>query len=227
MQALYRKITFKTTAIMKKHIYTEAEKAEIIRLYPHRPTNEIALLLGIPVASVYSLADRLGIKKSPAYLKRLRSEMSRRLADSGAAHRFSKGQVPANKGKKMSTEVYAKVSATMFKKGHMPGNTLYDGAESIRNDKNGHQYIWVRVSLGKWVPKHVLLWQQSHGPVPKGHNIVFRDGNTLNCTPENLECISNAELMQRNSLHNLPEEVKELIYLKGRLSRAINESNNQ
>ena len=85
----------------------------------------------------------------------------------------------------------------------------------------------MRISLGKWIPKHVLLWQQAHGPVPKGYNIVFRDGNTLNCTLENLECISNAELMQRNSLHNLPEEVKELVYLKGRLSRAINESNNQ
>ena len=212
---------------MKKHIYTEAEKTEITRLYPHCSTKEIARLFGISAASVYNLADLLGLKKSPEYLKKLRSEMSRQLADSGTAHRFPKGHVPANKGRKMNAGVYAKVSATMFKKGHMPDNTLYDGAESIRKDKNGHRYVYVRISLGKWIPKHVLLWQQAHGPVPKGYNIVFRDGNTLNCTLENLECISNAELMQRNSLHNLPEEVKELVYLKGRLSRAINESNNQ
>lgn len=212
---------------MKKHIYTEDEKAEITRLYPHRPTKEIARLLGISTASVYNLAGCLRLKKSPEYLKKLRVEMSKKLADSGTVHRFSKGHVPANKGRKMNAEVYAKTSVTMFKKGHMPDNTLYDGAESIRNDKNGHQYIWVRISLGKWVPKHVLLWQQIHGPIPKGYNIVFRDGNTLNCTPGNLECISNAELMQRNTLHNLPEEVKELVYLKSRLSRAINESNNQ
>lgn len=62
--------------------------------------------------------------------------MSRQLADSGTAHRFPKGHVPANKGRKMNAGVYAKVSATMFKKGHMPDNTLYDGAESIRKDKN-------------------------------------------------------------------------------------------
>ena len=44
---------------MKKHIYTEAEKTEITRLYPHRPTKEIARLFGISAASVYNLADRL------------------------------------------------------------------------------------------------------------------------------------------------------------------------
>lgn len=113
---------------MKKHIYTEAEKTEITRLYPHCSTKEIARLFGISAASVYNLADRLGLKKSPEYLKKLWSEMSRQLADSGTAHRFSKGHVPANKGRKMNAGVYVKVSATMFKKGHMPDNTLYDGA---------------------------------------------------------------------------------------------------
>ena len=119
---------------MKKHIYTEGEKAEITRLYPHYSTKEIARFLGMPVTSVYNIANRLGLKKSPEYLKVLRIEMSRQLADSGTAHRFPKGHVPVNKGRKMNAGVYAKVSATMFKKGHMPGNTLYDGAESIRND---------------------------------------------------------------------------------------------
>ena len=74
------------------------------------------------------------------------------------------------------------------------------------------------------MPKHILIWKQANGPVPDGHNIVFRDGDTQNCVLENLECISNAELMHRNTLHNLPEEVQELIHLKSRLTRAINET---
>ena len=82
---------------MKKHIYTEDEKAEITRLYPHHPTKEVARFLGMPVTSVYNIANRLGLKKSPEYLKVLRNEMSRQLADSGTAHRFPKGHVPANK----------------------------------------------------------------------------------------------------------------------------------
>lgn len=35
---------------------------------------------------------------------------------SGLTGRFCKGHVPANKGKKMSAEVYAKAKATMFQK---------------------------------------------------------------------------------------------------------------
>ena len=66
---------------MKKHIYTEGEKAEITRLYPHCSTKEIARFLGMPVTSVYNIANRLGLKKSPEYLKVLRNEMSRQLAD--------------------------------------------------------------------------------------------------------------------------------------------------
>lgn len=53
---------------MKKHIYTEAEKTEITRLYPHCSTKEIARLFGISAASVYNLADRLGLKKSPEHV---------------------------------------------------------------------------------------------------------------------------------------------------------------
>ena len=92
---------------MKKHIYTEDEKTEITRLYPHHPTKEVARFLGMPVTSVYNIANRLGLKKSPEYLKVLRNEMSRQLADSGTAHRFPKGHVPANKGRKMNAGVYA------------------------------------------------------------------------------------------------------------------------
>lgn len=212
---------------MKKHNFSEAEKADVIRLYPHRPTKEIAQLIGVSASSIYNLADRLGLKKSTEYMTLMQRDLSRKLAENGMMHRFPKGHTPRNKGKKMDAEVYAKVSATMFKKGNLPCNMLHDGAETIRKDKSGRQYIWVRVSLGKWISKHTLLWEQAYGPVPEGHNVIFRDGNTLNCTLGNLECISNAGLMQRNSMHNLPEEVKELVYLKGRLSRAINESNNQ
>ena len=62
----------------------------------------------------------------------------------------------------------------------------------------------------------------ANGQVPDGYNIIFRDGNTLNCVLENLECISDSELMRRNTIHNLPVEVQELIHLKAQLTRAIN-----
>jgi hypothetical protein len=52
--------------------------------------------------------------------------------------------------------------------------------------------------------------------------VVFKDGNQLNCIIENLECISNAELMQRNTIHRFPAELKSTIRLVNKLKRNIN-----
>lgn len=212
---------------MKKHLLSSEDRTTIEKLYPHHSTRSIAERLGLSERTVYNWAYNLGLKKSPEYMKNTLSRLARNLQESGKAHRFKKGDAPANKGRKMDASLYAKCSRTMFKAGHLPANTLHDGAETIRNDKNGHQYYWVRITLGKWMPKHIKLWQDANGPIPKGYNVVFRDGNTLNCVLENLECISNAELMTRNTLHNLPDDVKELVYLKGRLSRVIYKATNK
>lgn len=52
---------------------------------------------------------------------------------------------------------------------------------------------------GKFRHYHRYLWEQAYGKVPKGYNIVFKDGNTLNCVLENLECITDREIQLRNS----------------------------
>lgn len=58
--------------------------------------------------------------------------------------------------------------------------------------------------------------------------IVFKDNNSLNCTIENLECISNPELMKRNSfLNKYPKDLQELIRAKGSLTRQINKIKNK
>ena len=41
-------------------------------------------------------------------------------------------------------------------------------------------------------------------------------------TIDRVELITRAELMRRNTRHNLPEEIKELVILKYRITRAIN-----
>ena len=72
--------------------------------------------------------------------------------------------------------------------------------------------------------KHRILWEQHHGPIPKGVNIVFIDGNTDNIVIENLRAESMAEKFNRCcSIHtNLPPELRELVQLKGALARQIN-----
>jgi len=52
---------------------------------------------------------------------------------------------------------------------------------------------------GKFRHYHRYLWEQANGKVPKGYNVVFKDGDTMNCVLENLECISDREIQLRNS----------------------------
>jgi hypothetical protein len=139
--------------------------------------------------------------------------------------RIKKGHVPANKGKKMDPATREKVKHTWFKKGHVPANALEDGAITIRHDHPertwGKPYKYIRISLAEWKPLHRHLWEEANGPIPEGMNIVFKDGDTLNCELNNLEMIDNAENMLRNTIHNYPEEIKTNIRLTNKLQRKI------
>ncbi len=104
--------------------------------------------------------------------------------------RFAKGIIPFNKG----TKGLKGANKTSFKKGQKPFNTKFDGAISLRTD--GYQYV--RVKKAKWVLLHRYIWQQIHGTIPDKHVITFKDKNPMNCTIDNLECISMAENRNRN-----------------------------
>jgi hypothetical protein len=73
---------------------------------------------------------------------------------------------------------------------HPVGTEVFDG-----------KYVWVKVSdhyhegsaMAKsldenWEKKCVLVWEQAHGKIPKGHMIVFLDKDRKNCTLKNLYC---------------------------------------
>lgn len=143
--------------------------------------------------------------------------------------RIKPGNIPMNKGRKqseyMTAEAIERTKSTRFKKGHLPHNTKTDGEITIRHDHpdrpGGKPYKYVRIAQSKWEALHRHLWEKHHGPIPKGMNVVFKDGDTLNCIIENLELISNAENMKRNTIHNYPDEIKKNIRLTGKLTRKI------
>lgn len=111
---------------------------------------------------------------------------------------IKKGDVPHNKGKKLPEHVKLKLQKTMFKKGNVPHNVVPIGTE--RETKDG--YIEVKVkenSLSKnWKLKHRLVWEQHYGPIPRGCNVRFIDGDKKNCTIENLYIISKDENLEKN-----------------------------
>ena len=186
---------------------TSAQVQEILQLYPDIPTAEIAKRFGKNIWLIYKTAQRYGISKSEAFRnshKSGRIQPGQRLSQ---ATEFKKGCIPATKGKKLKDIVKSKAAlkksvATRWKKGHKPYNTKFDGAITVRRMRvvgnESIPYKMIRISENNWEFLHRHIWKKEHGNIPTGFNIVFKDGNTLNCTLENLECISNAELADRN-----------------------------
>lgn len=203
---------------------------EIIKMYPDTPTSEIAKIFKKSVAHIYKTAQRYGIKKSLEFMNSASSGRILKGQRRSECTEWKKGHIPATKGKKQSDfiktkEGYERVYVNRWKKGHKPHTTKYDGCITLRRvrlkNDNIIPYYFIRVSENKWEFYHRYLWTQINGTIPPGFNIVFKDGNTQNCNISNLECITNAELALRNSIHNFPENVKDLIYLKSSLKKVI------
>lgn len=119
---------------------------------------------------------------------------------SGVCAQFSKGHVPFNKGKKGITMGGVE---TQFKKGHRPYNYMPVGSERVRTGHIGRQtnddYIDVKIAdPNKWKAKHILIWEAHNGPVPKGHAVIFGDGNNRNFDPNNLILVSRKQLAVLN-----------------------------
>lgn len=203
----------------KHRAFSQDEETMIRELYSDTNTAIIAEKLGRSISSIYGHAQLMGVKKSKAFI---RSICILPGSNVGKAYRFHKGHVPANKGKKMDPELKERIKHTFFQKGHIPPQTKYDGCISIRKDKRtGIPYQYIRIGKANWEELNRHIWEKVHGPIPKGFNVVFKDGNVMNCIITNLELISDAELMRRNSIQRYPPEVKKSIRLVKKLERTI------
>lgn len=205
--------------------WTTDQVDALTRLYPDTPTADIAKQLGITVERVYSKANLLGLKKSDAYLDSPAACRLRKGDGVGAATRFKPGQQSWNKG--MNGLNLGGIE-TQFKPGHRGGKAaeLYQPIGTERISKDG--YIQRKINddmplQKRWRGVHIINWEAVNGPLLKGHALVFKDGNKQNTAVENLELLSRAELMRRNSYHtNYPKEVAQLVQLRGAITRQIN-----
>ncbi len=53
--------------------------------------------------------------------------------------------------------------------------------------------LTIRCADGEWRNVGILVWEKFHGSMPKGHVIMFKDGNACNCHPDNLIAITKME----------------------------------
>lgn len=196
------------------------------RLYPNYKTEDVATMIGHRLQLVYQKAARLGLAKSAAYLASPAACRLRRGDNVGEAGRFQKGNVSWNKGTNFAAG--GRSPETRFKPGQAPHNTMPIGA--YRLDKDGVLQRKFSNDKGnnskRWRGVHELVWVEANGPLPAKHIVVFKPGMKTNVleeiTLDLVECISLAENMRRNTVHNMPKELVDLVRLRAVLTRHIN-----
>ena len=204
-----------------KVFWTEAEKQIVRELYANTQNSEIVKILGRHTAkSVWGMANKLGLKKSPEYLRVLGGWLD---GKRGAQKRFEPGHVPWTAGKKFP----GRTTSTSFVKGQRPPNWMPLGAHKINSDG----YLVRKIREGNngglnWEGVHRLVWKQAHGPIPAKHVITFKPGMKTTAleeiTVDKLECISLRENAQRNNKWKTDPEMMKLYNLKGQITRQVN-----
>lgn len=211
---------------MKRRYWTNEESLLLQKWYGRADmsVSEMSKRLGRPLTLVYQKARSFGLSRP----RQVYTECGKNLAqlEQSKLHRYQKGCIPANKGKKMDPDTYTKCAGTMFKKGNMPANHRDVGSERINKDG----YIEVKVAEpNKWKAKHRVIWEEANGPVEKGYNVQFKDGNRLNVSLENLYLITRSrQLKEQNSLMaRYPKELQDIIRLRGAVKRQIKRKENK
>ena len=139
--------------------------------------------------------------------------------------RFQKGHTPFSKGKKwdeyMSPESQARSRMTTFKKGDTPHNTQPLGSISImvgywvmKVSHTGNQHQ-------KWKFLHRLLWEKEKGPIPKGMNVVFRNGDRNDIRMENLMLMDRKEMARYTPMDDSEPEMQRFSEIVARVAAKV------
>jgi len=74
-----------------------------------------------------------------------------------------------------------------------------DGVITIRKMSNGKSYKWYKINKSEWKLYQRIVWEREFGLLPENHNVIFKDGDSLNCNPENLTLLSHEDLLEKNT----------------------------
>lgn len=119
----------------------------------------------------------------------------RRGIKAGSDGRFKKGMKPWNHG----LTGYMGANKTSFGPGNLPQTHVPVGTPRLKKYVDGSFYVQIKTADPKtWTEYHRIIYERAYGPIPKGHVVIFVDGNKLNLHYKNLECVSRALLARLN-----------------------------
>lgn len=195
--------------------WSPEEDALLTELYQTKPITEISEEMGRGTSSIHNRVQKLGLKRPDEF---------KEITGCG---RFKPGHKTWNAGRK-GWQAGGRSKDTQFKLGGKPSNTWRPiGAE--RTDKGGILYRKVADTGNKrtdWRPVHVMLWEEHNGAVPTGHFLVFKDRTPANISIDNLELVTRAENMRRNSIDRYPPEYRQAAITLGWFRRKLNKLEN-
>jgi len=199
---------------MISRLWSPEEDATLAALYGTHTNAAIGALIGRSEPAVLNRARKLGIYKPASYRN--------------PSH-FEKGMVPHNKGAGFNAG--GRSAETQFKPRQRQGRALdlYVPIGTERVSDDGYLQIKINDDLPmhrRWRGSHIVAWEAINGPLPAGHALVFLDGDKHNTAVDNLELVTRAELMRRNSWQNNNPQIAALIQLRGVISRQINKRSN-
>jgi AraC-like DNA-binding protein len=205
---------FRSRKAALRSLFTKEDDQYLRDNYLTTPIKAISRELGHSSYATFNRLKRLGLEvPKEIALSRKRNNL------------FKPGHIPKNKGKAakdwMTPEQLKNFKKTQFKKGNEPHNTLADGDIRYREDKTGAVYQYIRISKGNWELLQREVYRKEIGPLKDNEVVTFKDCNTLNCIPENLEKITNKELMLRNSIHRYGPEISKAQFLFKKIERKI------
>lgn len=198
-----------------RETWTAEQELVLLRLYPDMPNEVLAARLNKTLQQICSKAYRLGLKK-PRVLQEDPAGLGQRNSVQEGKHPMELRHEGASRARTLI------------------GNAVQEGAEAPHMAP-GRQHTgkcrWLpatkdlgyRLSPRDWKSIHILLWEEHVGPIPTGHCVCFKDNNKQNVVIDNLELITRAERMRRNSIHRYPPELKSAIRVISKLKRTIQE----
>lgn len=148
-----------------------------------------------------AMRERFGLELSKGVVKGFKQTHGILLGFNGGC--FKKGQEPPNKGRSwdewMPAASQERCRATQFGKGVIRGAAKEKlrevGCESLRRDGQ----VWVKVDdhqatsaadrMSRWRQRSRVVWEEEHGPLPEGWNVIHADHDPLNDSPENLVAV--------------------------------------
>ncbi len=187
--------------------WSPQDESDLKRLFPENDIQALIKIFGRAEKAITAKAHKLGLTKADDYVPPRRGC-------------FEKGQKPWNKGIPFNPSGSEK---GRFKPGQKPHTWQPVGSERVT--KEG--YLQRKMTdtgypPHDWVEVQRIVWEEHFGPIPDGHVVLFKDGDKRNFDPANLELITRAENMNRNSYHRYGPEIAQLYQLKGALSRKMN-----